>query len=149
MFTDRAEIAREFDDGGDVAVAGTIQTQPFRPQRQGRLALARKPPPASVMTAPSTCRAPSAPSVPVEHVAAADEARDERGGGPLVEVFLGAGLLHLAVAHDDEAIGHGHCLVLVVGDHHGRQPRRALQQADVAAHIGAKGGVEVGERFVE
>src|SRR3546814_3632993 len=46
----------------------------------------------------------------------ADEAGDEEVGGPGEHRVRIGDLLDLAVAHDDDAVGHGHGLDLVVGD---------------------------------
>ncbi len=149
MFAHRAEIAgqlhRPAHAAGPGAPAG--QAQPLRPQRQGARARAgvaagQVDRSAAAITAPAVQRA-------LQHVAAADEAGDERGGRALVQVFLRAGLLHPAVLHHHQAVGHRHRLVLVVRDHHRGQPARLLQQPDVAPHLAAQGGIQVGQRLVQ
>ena len=54
-----------------------------------------------------------------------------------------------AFAHDDDAVGDGERLFLVVGDVDDGEPELLLQRADVLAHAAAQLGVEVGERLVE
>ena len=83
------------------------------------------------------------------HRRRADEARDEGVGRPVVDMLRRAGLLDIAVAHDDDAIGERHRLYLIVGDvdHGGLQP--LVQLANLRPHLHAELGVEVGERLVE
>ena len=85
----------------------------------------------------------------VQKIRAADEARDERVGRVLVQVALRADLLHLTVGHDDQAIGHGQRLFLVVRDHHGGEPELLLQLADLDAHFMSQLGIEIGQRLIE
>ena len=68
---------------------------------------------------------------------------------PVVKLERRADLLDQAVMHDDDLVGHGHGLDLVVGDvdRGGLQP--LMQLLDLGAHLHAQLGVEVGERFVE
>ena len=80
---------------------------------------------------------------------AADEPGDEPVGGALVQVLLRADLPHGAVVHDDQPVGHGQRLLLVVRDHDGREPELPLQLADLDANLLAQLGIEVGERLVE
>ena len=79
----------------------------------------------------------------------ADEAGDEQALRPQIEVVRRADLLDLALAHADDAIGHGGRLELVVGDQDRGHAELALQALDLGAHGQAQGGVEVGERLVE
>ncbi len=80
---------------------------------------------------------------------AADEIGDETIGRALVEILLRADLADAALAHDDEPVGHGQRLLLVVRDHDGGEAELALQLADLDADVLPQLGVEVGERLVE
>ena len=84
-----------------------------------------------------------------QEIGAADEARDEGVGRTFVEIALRADLLHLAVGHDDQPVGHGQRLLLVVRDHHRGQAQLLLQLADLDAHLLPQLGVEIGQRLVE
>ena len=83
------------------------------------------------------------------HRRRADEAGDVAGGGALEDLVGGAGLLDIAVAHDDDAVGQRHRLDLVVGDVDDGGRDLGVQLLDLGAHLGAQLGVEVGERLVE
>jgi hypothetical protein len=60
-----------------------------------------------------------------------------------------ADLLHVALAHHHDAVGHGQGLLLVVRDHDRGQAELALQVADLDADFVPELGVEIGERLVE
>ena len=99
-----------------------------------------------------TKRPPSArvdPAGQHVHRRRADEARDEEVRRHVVEVERRADLLDPAVVHDDDLVGHGHRLDLVVGDvdRGGLQP--LVQVLDLGAHRDAQLGVEVRQRLVE
>ena len=51
--------------------------------------------------------------------------------------------------HDDDLVGHGHGLDLVVGDVDRRRLEALVQLLDLGAHGDAQLGVEVRERLVE
>ena len=51
--------------------------------------------------------------------------------------------------HDDDGVGHGHGLDLVVGDVDGRGVEPLVERLDLGAHLDPELGVEVGERLVE
>jgi hypothetical protein len=55
----------------------------------------------------------------------------------------------VAIAHDDDPVGHRHRLDLVMGDVDGRGAEALVQLADLGAHLDAQLGVEVRERLVE
>ncbi len=74
---------------------------------------------------------------------AADEARDEAVGRPLVEIALAADLHHGALVHHHQPVGHGEGLLLVVRHHHRGEAELALQLADLHPHLLAQLGVEV------
>ena len=57
-------------------------------------------------------------------------------------------LLHDAVAHDHDAVGHRHRLDLVVGDVDRRAPDALVQLEQLGAHLHPQQRVEVGERLV-
>ncbi len=88
-------------------------------------------------------------TVAVEEVGAADEAGDEAVLRMVVELALRADLLDLAVAHDDEAVGHRQRLVLVVRHHDRGEAELALELADLDPHLLAQLRIEIGERLVE
>ena len=83
------------------------------------------------------------------HRRRADELRDEQVVGTVVELERRADLLDAAVVHDDDAVGHGHRLDLVVRHVHGRRLQPLVQRLDLGAHRDAQLGVEVGQRLVE
>lgn len=64
------------------------------------------------------------------HRRRADEARDELVGGRVVELERLALLLDHTLAHDDDVVGHGHRLDLVVGDVNGGRAQLVVQRAD-------------------
>src|SRR6185437_6411114 len=82
------------------------------------------------------------------HRRGADEARGKRGLGPAVKRLRRAVLLDPAIPHQDDAVGHGHRLGLVVGDIDHGHAEALLQAADLGAHFVAQLGIEVGQRFV-
>ncbi len=84
-----------------------------------------------------------------QHVAAADEARDELGIRVLVHILRRADLLDAAGIHDDDAIGHRHRLDLVVRHVDRRVLELVVQAADLEAHAAAQVGIEVRQRLVE
>jgi hypothetical protein len=67
----------------------------------------------------------------------------------VVKLHRGAELFDATLVQDDDAVGHGHRLDLVVGDVDHRRVEVALQGAEFDAHLASEGGVEVGERLVE
>ena len=60
-----------------------------------------------------------------------------------------SGLHHAAGVHEDDAVGDGKRLFLVVGDVHRRDADASLQATDLDAQPLAHLGVEVGQRLVE
>ena len=85
----------------------------------------------------------------VEQVRDAEEAGDEAGARPLVEVGGRAELLDLAVVHDRDRVGHRHRLLLVVRDVDEREPELALDALQLELHLLAELQVECAERLVE
>ena len=83
------------------------------------------------------------------HRGRADEAGDEHAGRAVVDVHRRADLLGDAGIHDDQPVGQGHRLDLVVGDVERGDAELALQALDLEPHLHPQLGVEVGERLVE
>ena len=95
-------------------------------------------------------RLPSASAAGQEaHLRRAEEAGDEGRGRTLEEVERRALLLDHAVLHEHDPVGERHRLDLVVGDVDHRRGDLLVQPLDLAAHLVAELGVEVGERLVE
>src|SRR5580698_8301048 len=78
-----------------------------------------------------------------------EEGRDERVGGPVVELERGAHLLDAAAVHHHNLIAHRHGFDLVVGHINRGCFEPVLERLDLAAHLYAKLGVEVRQGFVE
>ena len=72
-----------------------------------------------------------------------------RLSGLVVELERRADLLDQPVVHDDDLVGHGHGLDLVVGDIDRRGLEPLVQFLDLGAHLHAQLGVEVRQRLVE
>ena len=83
------------------------------------------------------------------HRRRADEFGDEDVLRRIIEFQRRADLFDHAVAQDDDAIGHGQRLDLVVGDINRRRFQALMQRLDLAAHADPELGVQVGQRFVE
>ena len=83
------------------------------------------------------------------HLGRADKARDKGVGRPVIHFERRADLLHLAIAHDDDAVGQRHRLDLIMGDVKHRLAHPALQQGDFLAHAGAQLGVKVRQRLIQ
>src|SRR5690349_19080601 len=86
----------------------------------------------------------------LEHVhrRAADETGDEEIDRAVVELLRRRDLLQLALAHDGDAVAHGHRLDLVVRYVDRRHTEAALDLLDVRAHLDAQLRVEVRQRLV-
>ncbi len=67
----------------------------------------------------------------------------------LVDVFGRSDLLDAPGVHDDDAIGHGHRLDLVVRDIDRRVVEFVVQAADFEAHVAAKIRIEIGQRLIQ
>ena len=67
----------------------------------------------------------------------------------VVDVLGAAHLGHDALFHDDDLVGDGHGLGLVVGDVDRRDAQLLLDAADLGAHGHAQLGVQVGQRLVK
>ena len=133
-----------------LSIAGAAAAVSAR--RSGRSASEALPAPARLAgdhEAAGRDEAPGAFHAAIDEGGAADEIGDEFFRRTLVEILLRPDLANPALAHDDEAVGHGQGLLLVVGHHHGGQSELALQFADLDAHLLAQLGVEIGQRLVE
>ena len=86
---------------------------------------------------------------PVEQVGDAEEPRDERGLGTLVEIGRTAELLDLAGVHDRDPVRHRHRLFLVVRDVDERDADVVLDRLELELHLLAELQVERAERLVE
>ena len=82
------------------------------------------------------------------HRRAADEAGDEHGGGPLVDLARRSGLQDLALVHHRDHVGHRHGLDLVVGDVDRGRADAVVQRPQLLAHQLAERGIEGAERLV-
>jgi hypothetical protein len=82
-------------------------------------------------------------------IAGAHEGRDEGRIGAIVDLFRGSDLGGSSGIEDDDAVGHHHGLLPVVGDMHGGDAERLLQRFDLVAHLLTNPRVEIGQRFVE
>ncbi len=83
------------------------------------------------------------------HGGRTDEAGDEGIGGAFEDLHGGGELGGVALVENEQSVAEGHGLYLVVGDVEAGDTEAALQAADLAAHLDAKLGIEVGEGFVE
>ena len=121
-----------------------VRTAPTPP---GRAAAA-----GSCRRSPRRCRLPPlATSRPAHevHRRRAEEAGDEAGGRALEQVERRALLLDPAVAQQHDAVGQRHRLDLVMGDVDHGLAQLLVQALDLAAHLVAQLGIEVGQRLVE
>ena len=90
----------------------------------------------------------------VDHVGAdqvglAEEVRHERRRGVLVELAGRAHLLDHAVVHHRDGVGHGHGLLLVVGDVHEGDADLGLDPLELDLHLPAQLEVQRAQRLVE
>ena len=79
----------------------------------------------------------------LEEVCLADEVRHELVDRVVVDLLRRAHLGHHALGHDDDIVGQGHGLGLVMGDVDGGDADLLLDAADLGAHRDAKLRVEV------
>ncbi len=120
-------------------------TLPIGGASSGVTTLIEKPP----STAISTVLPIRAGDLAVEDVHVADEVRDEAGVRRFVDLGRRGHLDDLAVAHDGDAVGHGHGLFLVVGDDDEGQAEVLLQVHQLELRFLAQLLVERAERLVE
>src|SRR6266702_1552197 len=83
------------------------------------------------------------------HCRRTDEAGNELVGRRVIEFERRTHLLDDAVMHDNDLVGHGHRLDLVMGDVDRRGPQPLVQFLDFGTHCDAQLGIEVGQRLVE
>ena len=72
-----------------------------------------------------------------------DKTRDEKGRRLVVEFKRGAHLLHHAVAHDHDSIGHRHRLDLVVRHIDRRSFQALMQFLDFRAHLHTQLSIQI------
>ena len=114
----------------------------------GAPVLAGHPPVAS----PNPCRLESSlaqATLDQVHRRGADEARDEGVAGALVQRRRRVHLLHRALVHHHDAVAQRHRLDLVVRDVDHRGAELLMKPRDLAPHLHAQLGVEIGQRLVE
>ena len=87
--------------------------------------------------------------VPLQHARRADEPRDERRGGLVVDLIGRADLLDAALVHDDDLVRELERLVLVVGDEQRRHAELAVQLVEPVPQVLAHPGVQRAERLVQ
>ena len=83
------------------------------------------------------------------HRGAAEEAGDVGVARVMVEVEGAAGLLQISVTENGDARGHGHGFGLIVRDVNNGGLEALVEFDQFGTELGAHGGVEVGEWFVE
>ena len=67
----------------------------------------------------------------------------------VVDLVRRADLLDMARPHHHDPLGQRHRLDLVMGDVDDRRAHFLMQLLDLGAHVGAKLGVQIGQRLVE
>ncbi|MNF84319.1 hypothetical protein D3C84_666730 [compost metagenome] len=67
----------------------------------------------------------------------------------MIDLLWGAHLHYAATLHHHDAVGHGQGLFLIVGHHDGGDAKALLQDADLAAKVGAHQGIQRAEGFVQ
>ena len=85
----------------------------------------------------------------LDQVGLAEEVGDERAARVLVELGGRAHLLDDALVHHRDRVGHGHGLLLVVGDVHEREAHFGLDPLELDLHRAPQLEVERAERLVE
>jgi hypothetical protein len=83
------------------------------------------------------------------HGRGANELGDEGGGRAVIKLERAADLLDASGAHEDDAVGHGHCFDLIVRDVDRRVLEALMQCLELDAHLHTQLGIEVGQRLVE
>jgi hypothetical protein len=82
------------------------------------------------------------------HRGGTDEPRRECGGRPIVQLLRRTVLLDAPVAHQHDAIGHGHGFGLVVRHIDHGDTEALLQRPDFSPHLVTQLGVEIRQRFI-
>ena len=85
----------------------------------------------------------------VENIGLADEVRDERVLGLVVDILRRADLLDFALVHDDNRVGHGQRFFLIVRDIDKRNAHALLDVLKLVLHILAQAKVQSAQRLVE
>ena len=85
----------------------------------------------------------------VEDVAFADEVRDKCVFRLVIDILGRADLLDAALIHDDDSVGHGKRLLLIVGHIYKSDAHRLLDTLELVLHILAKTQVKSAERLVK
>ena len=85
----------------------------------------------------------------VEDVGLADEIRDKRVLRLVIDILRAADLLDLALVHDDDGVGHGQCLFLIVRHIYKCNPHPLLDGFQLVLHVLAQAQIERAQRFVE
>ncbi len=93
--------------------------------------------------------APGDASGQERHLRRAEEPGDEHGRRSVEQLERRALLLDQPVAHQHDPVGQRHRLDLVVGHVDHRRRDRRMEALDLAAHLVAELGVEIGQRLVE
>ncbi|MNQ71881.1 hypothetical protein D3C85_865680 [compost metagenome] len=83
------------------------------------------------------------------HRGRADETGHEGVARAVVQGERLADLFDLSFLQHHDAVGHGHCFDLVMGDVHRGCAQPLVQRLDLGAHLHAQLGVEVRQRLVE
>jgi hypothetical protein len=128
--------------GDNLQVVG-LDAEAHLPAGAGELALA------DVERVLADLHAPALEVARVEHIARADETRDEARARALVDLLGRADLLDLPGVHDDDAIGHRHRLDLVVRHVDRGVAEFLVQPADLEAHVAPEIRVEVRQGLVQ
>ncbi len=79
----------------------------------------------------------------------ADKARNKHIGRTIIEIERRTDLLHQTIAHDDDLVCHGHGFDLIVGHINRGGLQTLMQSLDLATHLHAQLGIEIGQRFVK
>ena len=85
----------------------------------------------------------------LQEVGIADKVGNELTDGMVVDLVGGTHLGDLAGVHNDDLVGDGHGLGLVMGDIDGGDARLLLNAADLGTHGDPELGIQVGKRLVK
>ena len=85
----------------------------------------------------------------LDHVGLPEEVRDERRARRVVQLDRGSHLLDPPGVHDRDGVGHGHGLLLVMGDVHEREADLGLDPLELHLHLAPQLQVQRAERLVE
>ena len=83
------------------------------------------------------------------HRGRADKTCDKQVGRAIIQIKRRPHLLDDAVMHHHNLVGHGHRFDLVMGHIDGGCFEALVQFLDFGAHLHAKFGIQVGQRFVK